>query len=254
VPAPAKLSVATQPSATTVSLVGFAVQPVVELLDISGDLFTTMDASGNTFTNDAPIVTVELSAGAGTLSTTLTATLVAGVATFSNLTIDLAGVDKVLRFTAHGRLLTQDSSPVFNITVGPATHLVLTTAPTSAMESAVAFTQQPVITIQDVAGNTRLADTLVVTAALSTGTGTLNGSTAVAASAGVATFTDLSLDLVGTDKVLTFASSNLTSVTTSALTITFVIGARLFGAPHTMRACCSKQLALVFFSSFAAYC
>jgi hypothetical protein len=236
VPAPAKLSVATQPSATAVAHIAFAVQPVVELLDANGDIFTSEDASGNVFTDLAPIITAELSAGAGTLSTTLLATVVAGVATFSGLSIDLVGVDKVLRFTGHSRSLTQDSSPAFAIVAGPATQLVLATAPTQAMESAVAFTQQPVVTIQDVWGNPCLPNTLAVTVALTTGTGTLNGTAVVTASGGVATFSGLSLNLVGSDKVLTFSSVNLTAVATSALTITFAIGAGLFGAPTNTQA------------------
>jgi hypothetical protein len=83
----------------------------------------------------------------------------------------------------------------------------------------VAFAPAPVVTIQDANGNTVTTATDNVTLTLSGGAGTLSGDTTVAAVAGVATFGGLSIDSIGTDKVLTASSDTLASDSTAAFTI-----------------------------------
>ena len=205
-----KLAITTQPSTSTASGTAFAQQPVV----------TIQDAAGNTVTSSTAAVTLTLSTGTGTLSGTTTVNAVAGVATFSGLSLNLAGTDKVLTASS-GALTTATTSPAFTITAGAATKLAITTQPSTSTASGTAFAQQPVVTIQDAAGNTVTSSTAAVTLTLSTGTGTLSGTTTVNAVAGVATFSGLSLNLAGTDKVLTASSGALTTATTSpAFTIT----------------------------------
>ena len=98
------------------------------------------------------------------------------------------------------------------VTFAAASQLVVTTQPSPSTVAGVAFAQQPVVKIEDQYGNvvTSGADSSrVVTAALTTGAGTLSGTLTATASAGVATFSgnNLSINLIGADKVLTFTTT-----------------------------------------------
>ncbi len=100
------LFVATQPQGA-VPAAAFSTQPVVQVR--SGNAVDTTD--------NTSIVTAALVAGTGTagaqLTGTTTATATAGVATFTNLGVDLAGTGYQLRFTANG--ITQVSSSTFPV-------------------------------------------------------------------------------------------------------------------------------------------
>jgi hypothetical protein len=81
-------------------------------------LVALVDQFGNVVTSDnTDRVTVSLgnNPGGGTLSGTLTVTVVNGVATFSDLSIDMAGAAYTLHATAGGSLADIDSDP-FTIT------------------------------------------------------------------------------------------------------------------------------------------
>ncbi|MEI7557168.1 NHL repeat-containing protein, partial [Candidatus Chlorohelix sp.] len=88
----------------------------------------------------------------------------------------------------------------------PATQVPFTTQPNGAVAGS-AFTTQPVITVKDENGNPVTNYTGNVTVAIKSGTGAtgavLGGTTTVAAVNGVATFSDLTIDLAGTGYVLT---------------------------------------------------
>lgn len=85
---PASVTIMTQPSATAVSGVAFARQPVVQVRDAAG----------------APIdgiqVVASVESGGGILSGTRTVVSSGGVATFTNLALSGAGGAQVLRFTS----------------------------------------------------------------------------------------------------------------------------------------------------------
>ena len=106
-PPPQKtLFVATQPVGS-VQATAFATQPVVHVR-----------SNGSTDTADnATVVTAALVAGTGTagaqLTGTTTATATAGVATFTNLGVSLAGTNYQLRFTATG--VTEATSSAFAV-------------------------------------------------------------------------------------------------------------------------------------------
>src|SRR6186713_1831039 len=106
-PPPQKtLFVATQPVGS-VQATAFATQPVVHVR-----------SNGTTDTADnSTVVTAALVAGTGTagaqLTGTTTATAAAGVATFTNLGVSLAGTNYQLRFTATG--VTEATSSAFAI-------------------------------------------------------------------------------------------------------------------------------------------
>ncbi|HXJ75542.1 MAG TPA: hypothetical protein VNM37_21985, partial [Candidatus Dormibacteraeota bacterium] len=103
--AASKLTIQTQPSTATAG-VAFAPQPVIRVEDASGNLVTT---------DNGRTITVARSAGTGTLQGTLTATTVNGIATFANLSHNVANTI-TLSFTATG--LTSVTSG--NVVVSPA--------------------------------------------------------------------------------------------------------------------------------------
>ena len=102
----AKLSFTVQPSTTSA---GAVIAPAVQV--------TAQDNLGNTATSFTGNVTVALGANpsAGTLSGTTTVSAVAGVATFSTLSIDMAGIGYTL-VASSGALPSATSTP---FTIGP---------------------------------------------------------------------------------------------------------------------------------------
>jgi hypothetical protein len=144
----------------------------------------------------------------------------AGVATFNTLSINLVGTGYTL--TASSGTLTGATSGTFNITPGPATQLDFDQGPTSAT-AGVAITPAVTVAIEDANGNVETADN-TDTVGLAIGTnpasGTLTGGSAVAVSAGVATFSGLSVNKAGTGYTLTASSGTLTSATSGTFNIT----------------------------------
>ncbi|CAG0983824.1 hypothetical protein PLCT2_02068 [Planctomycetaceae bacterium] len=208
--APTQLVITTQPGGANGGS-AFATQPVIEARDAGNVL-----ASG--FTGN---VTAAISTGpAGTLLGTATIACVGGVATFTTLAIDLAGSGYVLTFNS-GALTPANSNP-FNVSVGPAAQIAVTTDPAGALGGA-AFATQPVVEIQDAGGNLVTGAGTSITASITTGTGSggalLFGTLTVAASGGVATFTDLSIDLVGTGYTLDFDGGALATGTSGAFDV-----------------------------------
>jgi len=88
-------------------------------------------------------------------------------------------------------------------------HLLITGQPTSCNVPGSAFETQPEVKVFDDGDNVIACDTGTVTASIASGTGssgaTLQGTTAVAAVAGVATFSDLAIDLPGRGYRLEFS-------------------------------------------------
>ena len=230
---PSQVVFTTQPSASTVAGVAFATQPVVTIEDQFGNTVT----SGSDSTTN---VALTLTTGTGTLGGTTSMAAVAGVANFSGkgLNINLVGTNKVLTATATVTTGTKTAttSPAFTITFAPASQVVFTTQPSASTVAGVAFATQPVVTIEDQFGNTVTLgsdSTTNVALTLTTGTGTLSGTTSMAAVAGVANFAGdgLNINLVGTNKVLTATATvtagTKTATTSPAFTITPAASAQL---------------------------
>src|SRR5262249_32318004 len=162
---------------------------------------------GNVVTTDTSSVTVAIGTnpGGGTLSGTTTVAAVAGVATFSNLSINKSGVGYTL--TAADGSLTGATSNPFTITAEPPTHLALPPQPTAG------GALSPLSTLEVLAAfsNIVTTNTSSVTVAIGTnpGGGTLSGTTTVAAVAGVATFSNLSLNKSGVGYTLTAVDGGL---------------------------------------------
>src|SRR3989441_9787006 len=103
---------------------------------------------------------------------------------------------------------------------GTATTLVFSVQPTSSGAGA-AITPAVQVTAQDASGNTATGFTGTVSMAIGTnpGSGTLSGTTTVAAVAGMATFNGLSVNKVGTGYTLQ-ASAGALATTSTPFTIT----------------------------------
>jgi hypothetical protein len=182
-----------------------APQPVIEARSAAGVLdpnFTGMVTAGITPTTGTP--------GAN-LFGTLSVMAVAGVATFTNLSIDLAGTGYTLAFSSGA--LTTAASAAFDIQSSAATLLGVDVQPGNST-GGLALGSQPVIEARNVGAlvDTNFVGNVQVAITVGSGTAgaTLSGTTTVAAVAGVATFTDLAIDLAGTGYTLTFTSGALT--------------------------------------------
>jgi hypothetical protein len=127
------------------SVAGTVITPAVEV--------TLQDASGNTVTSFIGHVTVDIGAnpGTGNLSGTLIRVAEAGVATFSDLSIDKAGIGYTL--TASSTDLSDAISAAFDIVAGPPAILVgisgdnQTALPTSTLAT------DPEVRVTDVLSN-----------------------------------------------------------------------------------------------------
>src|SRR5437764_6735809 len=139
---------------------GAAITPAVRV--------TALDSFGNTATGFTGNVTVAIGTnpGGGTLGGTATHAAVAGVATFSGLTINKAGTGYTLTAAA-GAGLT-GTSTTFNVTAAAAGTLALTTQPSTTAQSGVALGRQPAVQLQDANGNPVRQAGSVVTAAIAT--------------------------------------------------------------------------------------
>ena len=188
-PGSARTLTFTQQPQTTAA--GTAIPPVqVAALDSAGSMVTT-------FTGP---ITVSLLAnpGGGPLAPR-TVNAVNGLATFSNLRIDKAASGYSLVATASG--LPNAPSAAFAIVPGTATQLAFTVPPSNT--PARATIQPPVqVTAYDAFGNqaTNFTGSVVVAIGHNGGVllpGTLSGNGAVPAANGVATFANLSIDVVG---------------------------------------------------------
>lgn len=104
------------------------------------------------------------------------------------------------------------------VTPGAVRQIVVRTQPAGASLGALLATQ-PVLELQDAAGNVVTSSTTFVTAAIATGGGTLGGTLTVAAASGVVTFTDLRISGVAGTRTLGFTAGTLSAIS-APITIT----------------------------------
>src|SRR5437660_4479092 len=137
--------------------------------------------------------------------------------------LSLAGV--VLCGVALGGCSGSTSGPVQPTGVGPAAQLAFTAQPSNAVGGA-ANSPATQVAVQDAQGNTVTTATISITLAIGTNpaSGTLAGTKTVAAVNGVATFSTLSLNVVGTGYTLTAAATGLTGATSNAFNISLTVG------------------------------
>ena len=211
--AAAKLAFTTSPGNSTASI-AFPTQPVV----------TVQDAGGNTVTGSSAPIALAITSGTGTAGATLSCTTnplnaSSGIATFAGCKIDKPGTGYTLTATSAG--LTLATSTAFNVNAGAATQLAFIQQPTNAVAGA-AITPAVTVQVQDANGNAVTTSTASITVAIGTnpGGGTLSGTKTLNAVNGLATFTGLSIDKVGSGYTLTAASTGLTGATSSPFNIT----------------------------------
>ncbi len=205
--AASKLGIALQPSTSVANGGTLAQQPVVELRDAFDNLVATSGV----------VVTASIATGGGTLGGTTTATTVAGVATFTDLSLTGTVGNRTLEFSAPA--VTSATSNAISLGAGTATHLALVTAPSATAANGAPFSQQPVVELRDDSENLVPTSGTVISVAIASGGGTLSGTVDVPTAGGVASFTDLALSGTVGDRTLAFSSGALTGVTSGTITL-----------------------------------
>lgn len=178
------------------------IQPIVRIVDANGNIVTASTAPVTLVVND----------DRATLYGTRTVNAVNGVATFTDLSIRLAGLNYKLMAISRG--VTSALSDSFNVAPGAATTLAFTKVP-DKFEAGSTLTKEVKVNIVDAYGNTVTTSAAPVTVAITPGTGAngavLFGTKTVNAVNGVATWANLSVNLRGSGYTLTATSPGLAS-------------------------------------------
>jgi hypothetical protein len=203
--APSQLVFTVQPSNTPA---GGTIAPPVQV--------TVQDNQGNTVTGYIGSVAMAIGTNpsGGMLSGTSPITVSNGLATFSDLSINLAGNGYTLRVTSAGVAGSFDSN-VFSITGGMATQLIFTMQPANST-AGVPINPAVQVTARDAIGNTAsFSGNVTISIAFNPVGGSLvNSTTTVAAVGGVATFSNLRLNKPGTGYTLQAAAGTLNTTST----------------------------------------
>jgi hypothetical protein len=196
----------------TPAIAGVPIAPAVTV--------SALDSLGNTATSFTGTVTVAITAGTGKTGAALrgakTVAAVAGTATFSDLSIDSAATGYTLTASSTG--LPNATSAAFAIAPGPPAALTFALEPPTNAVYQTPFAI--VVAAKDSIGNLApgLAGTVTVALGTNPAGGTLTGTLTQTAS-GVATFSNLALDNIGSGYTLVVNSSGLSSATSSAVNI-----------------------------------
>ena len=212
--AAARLAYVVAPGASTA---GAAITPAVQV--------EVLDTYGNRTASTATVaVALAANPGNATLNGTRSVAAVAGVATFSNLSINVAAQGYTLEATSGS--LTAATSGAFNVAPAAAAALAFTLQPANGV-AGVALVPAVEVTLRDAFGNT-VPSSDVVTLALTEGSGAvLNGTVSVAAINGVATFSAVNVQRAGTGYTLRATSGELAQATSTAFSITAADAAKL---------------------------
>jgi hypothetical protein len=179
-----------------------------------GLTLTAEDADGNVATGFSGSVTISFvtNPGGSTLGGTTTLSATAGVVVFTNLTLN--SPTSAYQLSATGSGLPVVAVGPLNVTpLGVATHLVVPSPPTVPTGATFAVT----VKAEDDFGtvDTSFSGSVAIALSSNPALGTLGGTLVMTASAGAASFADLTLDTPGAGYVLQVASSGLTAGTTA---------------------------------------
>jgi len=186
-----------------------AVPPRVVVADVSGNPVSGVN------------VTFAVATGGGSaVPTAPVATDVNGLAAVTSWTLGNNPGPNTLKATSGGLSGSPVTFTATGVTGAPA-QLTITTQPSSAAQNAIAFPRQPVLQLQDAAGNPVSQNGVQVTASIASGGGSLGGSTLTVNTDfnGVATFPDLEITGTVGNHTLNFASSGLTGATSSTISL-----------------------------------
>ena len=211
-----QLLITTQPSAGAVTGVALSRQPVVKVTDSGGNVITTVNTGFST---------ASISTGVGVITAgSVSGTFTAGVALFSGLTLTGAsGTFNTLSFSG-----PQPSVVSNSITMsGVATHLVITTQPSATAGTGIVLVQQPVVKVEDAAGNVVVADSSVMVAIASPSASVTLTNGAVNVVNGVATYVGFAINAPIGSYTLTFANGTFSSVPSAAIAITAGVPSKL---------------------------
>jgi hypothetical protein len=212
-PAAAHHLVITQQPSNTVA--GQSISPAVTVAIV--DQFGNVETGDNT---DTVTMAIGTNPGGGTLSGTLTVMVSGGVATFSNLWINKTGSGYTLTASSSG--LIGSTSNGFAITPAAADHLVFLQQPTNTAAGAT-ITPALTVAVVDQFGNVVTGDntdTVTISIGSNPTGGTLSGTFTVTVVNGIATFSDLSIDLAGDGYTLHATFGSLTAADSGTFSIT----------------------------------
>lgn len=189
-----KLSFTVQPSSATARA---GIAPAVAI----------QDASGNTVTSATGAVTVALGAnpGGGTLSGTTTVNPVNGVANFSGLSINKAGIGYTL--VASSIALTSATSAAFTIAPGPPTTIAVNDGNNQSTLVGAAVTTPPSVKVIDADGNG--VSGVSVTFAVASGGGSISGASPSTSASGIASVGSWTLGATAGANTMTAAAAGL---------------------------------------------
>ena len=201
----------TQPS---VAIAGATISPAVNISIL--DAFDNIVPSAN----NSVALMISTNPGSASLFGTTTVSAVSGVATFNNLSINKTGAAYTLGAISSG--LASDTSAPFDITPGAPTQLGFTVQPTLTTANAI-FSPSVEVSILDAFGNivTDASNTVSVGIATNAGSGVLSGALSMAATGGVASFSNLYINNVGKGYSLSASASGLLGATSSSFDIAY---------------------------------
>ncbi len=206
--APSQVVIGRQPPASVTAGSAFFMQAAIE------------DPFGNVVTSASNTVTLALAnnPGGSTLGGTLSVTPSGGVVTFSGLTLKKAGSGYTFQASSSG--LSSATTSAMTVTPAAATQVVITKQPPSSVVVNSGFGLQA--SVEDAYGNvvTSASNTVKMVLASNPSGSKLGGTLSVKASNGVAAFSGLTLNKVGSGYTLQVSSSGLGGATTSAITVT----------------------------------
>ena len=203
----AQLEVTTTPAGTVTAGSSF------ELTVIATDAF----GNPTTLTGNVTVALATAPVGASLSGGPTTVTAVQGVATFSDLSLDLAGTGYTLKVSSGG---VTGTTGLLTVAPGPAEQLAVTTAPPGIVAAGSGFGLT--VSTEDVFGNvaTTFSGSVTVTLANNAVPGAMGGTTTVPAVQGVASFASLSITTAGTGYTIQVSSEGLTSTTTGPVNVT----------------------------------
>jgi subtilisin-like proprotein convertase family protein len=183
-------------------------------------IVTAEDQYGNVATSFNGNETVALASGpnGGTLTGTSNASAKNGVATISGLILTQAGSGYTLQVSSTG--LTPATTTAIKVTPLAASRFVITTQPPSSVTAGTPFGFM--VTAEDTFGNVATTFNTLVSIGLTRnpGTGTLGGTLSQPASSGVAQFSGLNLNTVGTGYTISATNGAFTSLPSSPINVT----------------------------------
>jgi hypothetical protein len=201
--------------AGTANKLVFTTQPADAMAGASIGTVTVavQDAAGNALPSFVGAVTLAIGTnpGTSTLSGTATATTVAGVATFTGLSLNKAGAAYTLVASATG--LVSGTSAPFNISIGAASTIVLVSGGAQSGPVSSALALPIVVQVSDAASNAVVGKALTV--AVTTGGGTVTPTSVTTIAGGLATV-NWTLGATPGAQSITVSGAGLTSLVVTA--------------------------------------